>query len=44
MKEMGIELTGEPLRAKNAPTEAIFRECYERGDALGEKIQNLLDR
>ena len=39
MKEMGVELTGEALRAKNVPTEAILKECYERGEVLAEKIR-----
>jgi len=39
LKEMGIDMTGEPLKAKNAPTEAILKECYARGEALGEKIR-----
>jgi flavorubredoxin len=38
MKEMGVELTGEALRAKNVPNEAVLKECYERGEALAEKI------
>jgi len=39
MKEMGIDMTGEPLKAKNAPTEEILKECYARGVTLGEKIR-----
>ena len=39
MKEMGIDMTGEPLKVKNAPTEGILKECYARGGALGEKIR-----
>ncbi len=39
MKEMGIDRTGEPLKAKNAPTDEILKECYARGVTLGEKIR-----
>jgi flavorubredoxin len=42
MKEMGIEITGEPLRVKNVPNETIRQECYARGEALGEKIRGSL--
>ncbi len=38
MKEMGVEMTGEALRTKNVPNEAILKECYERGENLAEKI------
>ena len=38
MKEMGIELTGDPIRVKNAQTEAVLKECYERGQVLADKI------
>ncbi|MBN1547442.1 MAG: flavodoxin domain-containing protein [Syntrophaceae bacterium] len=38
MKEMGINMTDEPLRVKNAPAAAVLKECYERGQALADKI------
>jgi flavorubredoxin len=42
MKEMGIDMTGDPLRVKNVPNEAILQECYARGEALGEKIRGAI--
>ncbi|MDR2861412.1 MAG: FprA family A-type flavoprotein, partial [Syntrophobacterales bacterium] len=38
MKEMGIEITSEALKAKNAPTDDILNACYEKGQALARDI------
>ena len=42
MKEMGIDMVGEVLKAKNAPTDDVLRVCYEKGRALAQGIHAML--
>jgi flavorubredoxin len=39
MKEMGVEIIGEPIRAKNVPGDKVLEDCYNRGISLGEKLR-----
>jgi flavorubredoxin len=42
MEDMGIEMTSEALKVKNAPTDDVLKTCYEKGQALGRDILAML--
>jgi flavorubredoxin len=38
MKEMGIKMMGDAVKAKNAPADGVLKLCYERGQVLAQEI------
>ena len=41
LKTMGVEITGECIKAKYVPDEQVLEKCYNQGEDLAKKIKNI---
>jgi flavorubredoxin len=41
LKEMNVEITEQPVKAKYVPDDAILKECFDKGANLAKRLKEI---